>query len=451
MRLLRFFIVAKEHNEFRDPVHTFVILTSDERKVVNSRAFQRLRHIHQLALTWLVYPAATHKRFEHCLGVMDLAGRVFDVLIRAENRRSSGRLRQIFPSADPTDAKHQYWRSVVRMGALCHDLGHIPFSHGAEDLLPKGTHHENLSVEVIRSPQMQALWSAMTPPLITDHIAKIAVGVEKWKGAAFSPWEELMTEIVTGDPFGVDRIDYLLRDSLHAGVAYGRFDHHRLIDSLRILWDDVQQKAVVGIEAGGLHAAEALQLARYFMFEQLYFHRVRRALDVHLRAYLRTFLPAGTYPNTVEGHLCITDDHVLAKMQDDVADESAPGHEAASRILQRRFFRVLYDRRAEDLNQNLDAVGLVYRAAREKFGNSLVARDTNIDPEKPESASPKPLRFAVERDDGVVVSSIQVSQILGTLPKAVFDYVFVAPEILDEARTWLNANLRTILDASEAS
>lgn len=442
--------MAKEHNEFRDPVHTFVILTSDERRVVNSRAFQRLRHIHQLALTWLVYPAATHKRFEHCIGVMDVAGRIFDVLVRSENRRPSKRLQEIFPSADPNDSKHKYWRSVVRMAALCHDLGHIPFSHGAEELLADGMHHEDLSVAVIRSPKMRELWAAMTPPLNADHIAKIAVGVQKWKDGAFTPWEEVMTEIVTGDPFGADRIDYLLRDSLHAGVAYGHFDHHRLIDSLRILWDDEQQKAVIGIESGGLHAAEGLQLARYFMFEQLYFHRVRRALDVHLKSYLRTYL-GGVYPVSVDEHLRLTDDHVLAKMQDDVADAAAPGHEAASRILERRFFRVLYDRRAEDLDRNLDAVGVVYRAAIEKFGERLVARDTNVNPKKPESASPKPFRFTVERDNGAVVSSIQESQILRTLPKAVFDFVFVAPEILDEARTWLDANLKSILDAKEPS
>lgn len=283
------------------------------------------------------------------------------------------------------------------MAALCHDLGHIPFSHGAEELLPKDTHHENLSVEVIRSPQMQKLWSAMTPPLNADHVAKIAVGVEKWSGEPFSEWEELMTEIVTGDPFGVDRIDYLLRDSLHAGVAYGRFDHQRVIDTLRILWDDEQQKAVVGIEAGGLHAAEGLQLARYFMFEQLYFHKVRRALDVHLRKYLPAFLSGGTYPTTVNGHLRLTDDHVLAAMQDDAADPESPRHQLASRILQRRFFRVLYERRPEDLRKNADAVGTVYRAARARFGEDLVAHDTNIDIDKPESAAPKPFRFAVER------------------------------------------------------
>ena len=443
--------MAKEHNEFRDPIHGFIVLTSDERKVVNSRAFQRLRHIHQLALTWLVYPAATHKRFEHCLGVMDLAGRVFDVLTDPENRRYTGRLENIFPSSDPTDAKHRYWRSVVRMAGLCHDLGHIPFSHGAEELLPKETHHENLSVEVIRSPQMQELWNAMTPPLNSEHVAKIAVGLKKWKGEPFTEWEELMTEIVTGDSFGVDRIDYLLRDSLHAGVAYGRFDHQRVIDTLRILWDDEQKKAVIGIEIGGLHAAEGLQLARYFMFEQLYYHRIRRALDLHLKRYLRAFLPDEKYPTTVDGHLRITDDHVLAAMQDDIAEPASPRYAMASRILRRRFFRVLYERRAEDLQKNFDAVGLVYGAARERFGQDYVDRDTNIDLEKPESSEPEPFRFAVERQDGTVVSSIHESQILSKLPKAVFDYVFVAPELLEEARAWLQDHREEILTVKEPS
>src|SRR5207244_7228705 len=67
-------------HEIRDPIHVFVRLDSDEREVLNSRPFQRLRHIHQLALTYLVYPGATHKRFEHSLGVMELAGRVFDII-----------------------------------------------------------------------------------------------------------------------------------------------------------------------------------------------------------------------------------------------------------------------------------------------------------------------------------------------------------------------------------
>src|SRR5260221_4069096 len=169
----------------------------------------------------------------------------------------------------------------------------------------------------------------MKPPLEPKDVAKVAVGLKDWPGDPneFTPWDELLTEIVTGNAFGVDRADYLLRDSLHAGVVYGHFDHHRLIDTLRVLPSPGTGKPTIGIEAGGLHAAEALQLARYFMFEQLYFHRVRRALDVHLKAYLRMFLPGGTYPTSVDEHLRITDDHVLAKMQDEAADASLSRHE----------------------------------------------------------------------------------------------------------------------------
>jgi hypothetical protein len=160
-------------------------------------------------------------------------------------------------------------------------------------------------------------------------------------------------------------------------------------------------------------------------------------------------LPGGKYPTDVAGHLRITDDHVLSQMQDDLLGVDSPRHELASRILQRRFFRVLYDRRPEDLRRNVDAVSLVYGAARARYGDRFVARDTNIDPKKPESTEPSSLPFAVERDNGTIVSSIQLSQILGKVPKAVFDYVFVAPEILGEARDWLNANLETILAMKE--
>jgi hypothetical protein len=142
---------------------------------------------------------------------------------------------------------------------------------------------------------------------------------------------------------------------------------------------------------------------------------------------------------------------VLAAMQDDVADPESPRHELASRILQRRFFRVLYERRPEDLRKNADAVGAVYRAARDRFGEDLVAHDTNIDIDKPESAVPKPFRFAVERNDGVVVSSIHLSQILDKMPKAVFDFVFIAPELLEEGRTWLHENLNKIVSEKEPS
>ena len=77
--------MPKNIHEVRDPIHVFVRLDSDERRVLDSRPLQRLRHIHQLAMGYLVYPGATHKRFEHSLGVMELASRVFDVVTHREN------------------------------------------------------------------------------------------------------------------------------------------------------------------------------------------------------------------------------------------------------------------------------------------------------------------------------------------------------------------------------
>jgi hypothetical protein len=78
-----------------------------------------------------------------------------------------------------------------------------------------------------------------------------------------------------------------------------------------------------------------------------------------------------------------------------------------------------------------------------------VARPRSAD--QPESAAPKPFRFAVERDDGAVVSSIHLSQILGKMPKAVFDFVFIAPDLLEEGRTWLHENLDKIVSRKEPS
>ena len=149
---------TKRFHEIRDPVHVFIRMDSDERRVLDSRPIQRLRHIHQLALSYLVYPGATHRRFEHSLGVMELAGRVFDVITRPENLRHDS-VRGLIPKGDELP----YWRRVLRMAALCHDVGHLPFSHAAEkELLPEGWDHERLTLEIIRSVEMKEIWLTLS-------------------------------------------------------------------------------------------------------------------------------------------------------------------------------------------------------------------------------------------------------------------------------------------------
>ena len=113
--------MPKDLHEIRDPIHNFIRVQTEERKILDSRPFQRLRHIHQLAMTYLVYPGATHRRFEHSLGVMELAGRVFDIVTK-ESHLYTDSARDVVPRN-----KLDYWRQVVRMAALCHDIGHLPF------------------------------------------------------------------------------------------------------------------------------------------------------------------------------------------------------------------------------------------------------------------------------------------------------------------------------------
>src|SRR6266568_2263889 len=107
--------LRKRTHEFRDPIHTFIKVDNRERQIIDSVPFQRLRNIHQLALTYLLYPGATHRRFEHSLGVMELAGRVFEIVTKAAN--VTDEVRDLLPDLGNPDAL-AYWKRVLRMAAL---------------------------------------------------------------------------------------------------------------------------------------------------------------------------------------------------------------------------------------------------------------------------------------------------------------------------------------------
>lgn len=434
--------MTKIYHEIRDPVHVFIKLDNEERKVLNSYPFQRLRYIHQLAMSYLVYPGVTHKRFEHSLGVMELAGRVFDIVTNDPNIHS--KVKELIPEINEKD-KLGYWRRVLRMASLCHDLGHLPFSHAAEkELLPEGWDHERLTIEIIRSADMKKIWEQMTPPLRPEDIIKLAVGPKKFKDATFTDWEAILSEIIVGDAFGVDRIDYLLRDSHHAGVAYGRFDHYRLIDTLRILpkssgEDYGSIEPVLGVEEGGLHSAEALLLARYFMYTQMYFHPVRRIYDIHLKDFLLEWLTGGKFPTDIEDHLKLTDNEVLAALLDAARDISKNGHDPARRIVKREHYRKLYEKNPEDMRINPEAGRLIYDALRSEYGEEAVRRD-------PYTAKNSAIEFPVLRTDGRIFSSYDLSETMQRLPIAAFEYIFIRPDLVKEADEWLKKNITHIIE-----
>ena len=367
-QLVHFTTMAKPHNEVRDPVHVFIHYDASEAAVINAAPFQRLRSIHQLALSYLVYPGATHKRFEHSLGVMEIATRIFDVVTRPDKLKGFGE--DVVP---PDRSEFHYWRKMLRVAALCHDLGHLPFSHAAEEaLLPDGDDHESLTRDIIHSDYLSTVWDDIRPKPEPDDVVKLALGPEKVEklrlGLSFTPWEAILAEMITGDVFGADRIDYLLRDSLHTGVAYGRFDHNRLIDTLRIIpgapegGDGGDSEAQLGCERGGLESAEALMLARYFMFAQVYYHRTRLAYDEHLKDFLS--MAAGRrVPDRSRRASRVHRRTRAERDQRSRPGSGAPGHTHEARILNRGHFREAYRRQPDDVGARSLATEAIAAAA----------------------------------------------------------------------------------------
>jgi HD superfamily phosphohydrolase len=432
----------KRLNEVRDPVHAFARYDNDERRVIDSRPVQRLRNIRQLAMSFLVYPGATHSRFEHSIGVMELAGRVFDVITHPDNL--SAEAKTIVPELGQTE-NLPWWRRVVRLAALCHDVGHLPFSHAAEhSLMPDGSTHETMTRVIVTSEHLAPLLSSFKPPITPELVAKIAVGQKHASDLPWSPWESILSEVIVDDAFGVDRMDYLLRDSLHVGVGYGSFDHYRLIDTLRVVVPVAGEgkelgEPQLGVEFGGLHSAAALLLARFFMFSQVYFHAVRVVYDLHLVDFLAAWLEGGRLPADVGRYLALTDNEVMAAIFR-LRDEDSVVGEYAKRLADRGHFRVLYQLHPADRSLSVTPAQVIFDAAKAEFGEENVKHWGRAD----EAGA---VVFPVLMRDGSVVSSVEAMEALNKVPAVRQDYVFISPAKREAARKWLAEKKAEILSA----
>jgi uncharacterized protein len=276
--------------EFRDPIHGFIQLNSWEREVVNHPAFQRLRRIKQLAWTDMVYPGATHTRFEHSLGVMHVATLLFDALYL--------RQRDLFEELGYTSPERP--RQLVRLAALLHDIGHAPFSHAAEELFPvkeaSGRHydHEEYSASIVR----HCMADIFGHPINKNNYNITVDDIVRFFSPTSADTSSLaLRELVSGQ-MDADRMDYMLRDAHHAGVSYGRFDLARIAATIKFVQRPEEQSYSLGISEDGVHAAEGLLIARYMMFTQVYFHKTRSVFDFHLVEAMKDILRSsgGCFP-----------------------------------------------------------------------------------------------------------------------------------------------------------
>jgi uncharacterized protein len=247
---------------YRDSVHNIIRLKTDSEegkllvRLIDTAEFQRLRRIRQLGLAHFAYQAAEHSRFTHSLGALHLATRILAKLDLSHK------------ISDET-------KTAVRCAALLHDIGHGAFSHVIEPILK--FHHEEFTIEAVLSRDTEV------GQILHEFSAALPEAVAAIIRGDFRP--TALAQLVSSQ-LDVDRMDYLLRDSLMTGAKYGVYDLEWIIKSLEI--DEANDRLYVS--ARGIYAVEDYLQARYYMFRQVYFHRTLRSAEAVLRSLLRRAL-----------------------------------------------------------------------------------------------------------------------------------------------------------------
>lgn len=401
----RFFVPPMA--EVRDPIHQFISLTDVEVGVIDTAPVQRLREIHQLSFGFLVWPGATHSRFEHALGTMELAGRAFEAAVS----NSDPSLLRDF-GWDRADERLRM-KSYVRLAGLLHDVGHAPFSHGSEALFADGLEHEDMSARIILETEIAERLSDAFTGFDPSTVADIAVG-PKYRDIR-DERSRLLSEIVTGS-VGVDRWDYLLRDNYYTGVNYGVFDVERLLQAIRIV--KYEGGAVWALEQGGQYSAEQMLLARWFMFLNVYHHKTRRILDIHLTDFLRGVLPGGTYPAAPDDYLRLTDTTVIQQLKD------APKYRKL--LIERGHWRMLREFSAADFGDPDDF---------QDFCSNLSEPEVKADEFTVQPSAPGEDDFFVIDTSGEPVSLIEALHVLRPLEPRWIGRVYGPPGDDREALT----------------
>jgi HD superfamily phosphohydrolase len=262
----------------RDPVHGLISFPTREGttsavghrllvRLMDAREVQRLRRIRALGLASLAFPGGEHSRFAHAVGSAYVMRRYL------ERVRS---LADELPAHDRLDAD---WEAIALAAALLHDLGHGPYSHTFEAVLPSGRKHEDWTSQIILDP------STEVHAILRELDAQAPAAVERLIHGV-CPIRHL-ARAVSGT-FDVDRCDYLMRDSHMTGVRYGLLDLDWLLASLRLYLPAGASGATLAVDgAKGLTAVEGFFLARLYMYRQVYLHKAVRAAEVMIRALFR--------------------------------------------------------------------------------------------------------------------------------------------------------------------
>jgi uncharacterized protein len=248
----------------RDPVWNNIRVDQQTLDLVDTDVFQRLRYVRQLGWTYLVYPGATHSRFEHALGTHHLSRRTLALLCESEDAASISEEEQ----------------AIVRAAALLHDVGHYPFSHALEEI--GALHHEDVARPLITEGRVATILrsglSGDAPERVLDLI----------RGQSTSALQGLIS-----GSLDLDKIEYLKRDAFMCGVPYGEIDVDRLTNSMVLLEDPDSGRLGIGVREKALSALESLLFAKYQMYRNVYWHHTVRSATAMYKRLVEDAIEAG--------------------------------------------------------------------------------------------------------------------------------------------------------------
>ena len=335
----------------RDPIHGSIEIGAAERQVIDSRFYQRLRHIKQLGFADLAFPGATHSRYSHGIGAMAVASRLFDAIYRDWEMAPVDRTRL---------------RQTLRLAVLLHDLGHPPLSHTSEKILPpraqlhlpgwvgpgeglQATHEDMTLLLLLQSGLSEIIRTAFADLGIQpEHVASLICGRPPPDGAPLRvggvDHAPLLRQLVSSE-LDADRMDYLLRDSFYTGVHYGRFDLDWVVQNVGSV---VQDGAChLGLSHRALFAFEDFLLSRYHMFLSVYYHYASINYERMLAHYFES----------CGGEFALSPDPEAYVEADDVALIGALRRSRnpwARRVVERRGFSLVVEVNAYERPQGID-------------------------------------------------------------------------------------------------
>lgn len=343
--------------EVRDPIHGGMRVGPRELTVVDHPFVQRLRNIRQTGFSALPFPGATHSRHSHCLGTMHLAGRAFDSVYDGWEFSSP--------------AVRARLRACLRLAALCHDLGHSPFSHCTEFAMPaveklrlswfaegrqprdRRANHEDYTLAILEHTSLAEVVGRHFP-FTTRHIAAL-VDLDVDPGDDFFvdrglDHRRLMSQIISSE-LDVDRLDYLVRDSYYSGARYGQIDVGWLVSNLRPWPTD--DGVSLGLDVRAVYAFDDFMIARHHMFLMVYFHHKSVVYEELLKRHVASPECTWSIPADLDAYLFVDDISLEAHLR-----ERATGW--ARRVVDRHPFQRILERHGTpqdvDLSREADAL-----------------------------------------------------------------------------------------------